>query len=89
MIGSGRNLLQKVVFYLNAKKQPIERMKVFVFYDKPRYTPQMTEGHSRKVSFKRKELNSDVYNENTSDVSTIRQALPTQYTGYKTRYSEI
>lgn len=57
--------------HLNAKKQPMRAHEsVLVFYKKqPTYNPQMTDGHIRKVSFKRKELNSEVYNENTSDVS--------------------
>jgi site-specific DNA-methyltransferase (adenine-specific) len=57
--------------HLNAKKQPMRAHEsILVFYDKqPTYNPQMTDGHVRKVSFKRKELNSEVYSENTSDVS--------------------
>lgn len=57
--------------HLNAKKQPMRAHEsVLVFYNKqPTYNPEMTDGHVRKVSFKRKELNSDVYNKNTSDVS--------------------
>ena len=40
---------------------------VLVFYKKlPTYNPQKTSGHVRKSAFKRKSLNSDVYNNNTS-----------------------
>ena len=57
--------------HLNAKKQPMRAHEsILVFYNKqPTYNPEMTDGHTRKVSFKRKELNSDVYNKNTADVS--------------------
>lgn len=56
--------------HLNAKKQPMRAHEsILVFYNKqPTYNPEMTDGHTRKVSFKRKELNSDVYNKNTADV---------------------
>jgi site-specific DNA-methyltransferase (adenine-specific) len=57
--------------HLNAKKQPMRAHEsILVFYNKqPTYNPEMTDGHTRKVSFKRKELNSDVYNKNTTNVS--------------------
>lgn len=57
--------------HLNAKKQPMRAHEsVLVFYKKqPTYNPIMTDGHVRKVSFKRKTLSSNVYNKNTSDTS--------------------
>ncbi len=55
--------------HLNAKKQPMRAHEsILVFYSKqPVYNPIKTTGHSEKVSYKRKELNSDVYNDNTKD----------------------
>ncbi len=55
--------------HLNAKKQPMRAHEsVLVFYNKqPTYNPIKTQGHTKKTSYKRKELNSDVYNNNTTD----------------------
>jgi len=57
--------------HFNAKKRPmVAHEDVCVFYDnQPTYNPQMTHGHVRKSATKRKELNSEVYSNNTKTVS--------------------
>ncbi|HDY87303.1 MAG TPA: site-specific DNA-methyltransferase [bacterium] len=57
--------------HLNAKKRPmVAHEDVCVFYDiQPVYNPQMTHGHERKTATRRKECNSEVYNNNTKTVS--------------------
>lgn len=55
--------------FLNAKKQPMrghETISVFCDGSTP-YHPQMTSGHTRKVSFRGKHLQTDVYGEMAGD----------------------
>lgn len=55
--------------FLNAKKQPLrghETVSVFCDGAAP-YFPQMTAGHMRKVSFRGKHLQTDVYGEMAGD----------------------
>ena len=56
--------------HFNAKKRPMMAHEdIVVFYAKqPSYTPQMTQGHTRKTATKNKSLNSEVYNNNTKTV---------------------
>lgn len=55
--------------FLNAKIQPLRYHEIIsVFYKKQcTYNPQMTHGHPRKVSFKKAELQTDVYGETKKD----------------------
>jgi DNA modification methylase len=55
--------------HFNAKKAPMKAHEnVLVFYKKqPTYNPIKTSGHVRKTAYKRITLNSEVYNDNTSD----------------------
>lgn len=55
--------------FLNAKKQPLRGHEtISVFCDgAPPYYPQMTAGHARKVSFRGKHLQTDVYGEMVGD----------------------
>src|SRR6478609_2185204 len=55
--------------HYNAKKMPMKAHEnVLVFYKNlPVYNPQKTAGHVRKTAFKRKDLNSEVYNNNTAE----------------------
>ena len=55
--------------FLNAKKQPLRYHELIsVFYKKqPTYNPQKTTGHQLKTSFKRKGLQTDVYNKTNKD----------------------
>jgi len=55
--------------FLNAKKQPMRNHEIIsVFYRKQCiYNAQKTDGHNRKVSFRKKELQSDVYGETKHD----------------------
>lgn len=55
--------------YFNVKKCPMKAHEnVLVFYKNlPTYNPQKTSGHVRKTARKRIELNSEVYNNNTSE----------------------
>lgn len=55
--------------FLNAKKQPMrchEMVSVFCAGRTP-YNPQMTSGHARKVSFRGKHLQTEVYGEMAND----------------------
>lgn len=55
--------------FLNAKKQPMRNHElIHVFYRKQCvYNPQKTSGHSRKVSFRAKHLQTDVYGDMVND----------------------
>ena len=55
--------------FLNAKKMPLRNHEdIVIFYEKlPTYNPQRTQGHSRKVSFRAKHLQTDVYGEMKND----------------------
>jgi DNA modification methylase len=55
--------------FLNAKKQPMRNHELLhVFYkNQCTYNPQKTEGHKRKQSYRRKELQTDVYGEMKND----------------------
>jgi site-specific DNA-methyltransferase (adenine-specific) len=55
--------------FLNAKKQPMRNHEVIsVFYKKQcTYNPQKTTGHQNKKSFKRKELQTEVYGKTDKD----------------------
>lgn len=57
--------------FLNAKKQPLRGYEnLSVFYKKQcTYHPQITHGHTRKVSTVRKENNYEGYNKNTKTTS--------------------
>lgn len=57
--------------HFNAKKAPMKAHEnILVFYNKlPTYNPIKTQGHIRKTAYKKMTLNSEVYNDNTSDVS--------------------
>lgn len=63
--------------FLNARKMPMRNHEdIVVFYNKlPTYNPQMTEGHKRKVSYRSKNLQTEVYGVMENDYkydSTIR-----------------
>jgi len=80
--------------HLNAKKQPMRAHEsVLVFYNKQvTYNPIKTTGHIKKTSFKRKELNSDVYNNNTADTyydSTDRYPRSVQLIKQDTQMTSI
>jgi len=80
--------------HFNAKKRPmVAHEDVCVFYNKqPTYNPQMTHGHERKVATKRKELNSDVYGDNTKDAtydSTSRYPRSVQLIKQDTQKSSL
>ncbi len=55
--------------FLNAKKQPLRKHEmVSVFCDGPApYDPQKTAGHERKITFRGKHLQTDVYGEMAGD----------------------
>lgn len=55
--------------FLNAKKQPMcNHELISVFYKKQCiYNPQKTQGHIKKKSYRRKELQTDVYGEMKND----------------------
>lgn len=55
--------------FLNAKRRPLVcHEKISVFSNgAPRYFPQKTTGHARKVSFRGKHLQTDVYGEMVND----------------------
>ena len=55
--------------FLNAKKQPMRNHELIsVFYKKQcTYNPQKTQGHTKKKSYRRKELQTDVYGEMKND----------------------
>lgn len=55
--------------FLNAKKQPMRNHELIsVFYKKQCiYNPQKTTGHVKKTSFRKKELQTDVYGEIKKD----------------------
>ena len=55
--------------FLNAKKQPLRAHEtISVFCDRPAaYFPQMTGGHQRKITFRGKHLQTDVYGEMAGD----------------------
>ena len=55
--------------FLNAKKRPLVGHEIVsIFCDgAPPYNPQKTSGHARKVSFRAKHLQTDVYGEMTND----------------------
>lgn len=55
--------------FLNAKKQPMRNHELIsVFYKKQcTYNPQKTLGHVKKKSYRRKELQTDVYGEMKND----------------------
>lgn len=57
--------------HFNAKKRPmVAHEDVVVFYrGQPVYNPQMTHGHERKTATRHKDLNSEVYHNNTKTVS--------------------
>lgn len=80
--------------HFNAKKRPmVAHEDVCVFYNKqPTYNPQMTHGHERKTAVKRKELNSEVYGNNTKDVaydSTSRYPRSVQLIKQDTQKSSL
>ena len=54
--------------HFNAKGRPLKAHEnVLVFYENsPTYNPQITPGHVRKQAFKRVNLSSECYNDNTS-----------------------
>ena len=74
--------------FLNAKKQPMRNHELIsVFYKKQCvYNPQKTKGHKKKVSFRGKHLQTDVYGDMNNDYkyeSTERyprsiQIIPTE-----------
>ena len=55
--------------FLNAKKQPMRNHEtISVFYDKQcMYNPQKTSGHTKKVSFRGKHLQTEVYGKMNKD----------------------
>lgn len=55
--------------FLNAKRQPMRNHELIsIFYKKQcTYNPQKTYGHKRKKSYRRKELQTEVYGEMRSD----------------------
>ena len=55
--------------YLNAKKQPMRNHEIVsVFYkEQCIYNPQKTFGHNKKVSFRKKELQAEVYGKTNQD----------------------
>ena len=55
--------------FLNARKQPMRNHEdILIFYSNPpTYNPQKTNGHERKVSFRGKHLQTDVYGEMKND----------------------
>lgn len=55
--------------FLNAKKQPMRNHEIVsVFYERQcKYYPQMTHGHKLKKSYRKKELQTDVYGEMKKD----------------------
>ena len=55
--------------YLNAKKQPMRNHEIVsVFYkEQCIYNPQKTFGHNKKVSFRKKELQAEVYGKTNKD----------------------
>ncbi len=57
--------------FLNAKKMPMRNHElIVVFYNKlPTFNPQMTHGHTRKVSFRAKHLQTEVYGDMNNDYS--------------------
>lgn len=55
--------------FLNAKKQPMRNHEfIHIFYKKQcLYNPQKTQGHNKKVSFRAKHLQTDVYGDMNND----------------------
>lgn len=55
--------------FLNAKRQPMRNHEIIsVFYKKQcLYNPQKTSGHNRKQSYRRKELQTEVYGDMNND----------------------
>jgi len=55
--------------FLNAKKMPLRNHEdILIFYkNSPTYNPQMTHGHNRKVSFRKKHLQTEVYGKMSRD----------------------
>lgn len=80
--------------HFNAKKRPMvahEDIAIF-YYKQPTYNPIMTHGHVRKASTKNKELNSEVYNNNTKTVtydSTSRYPRSVQLIKQDTQKSSL
>lgn len=80
--------------HLNAKKQPMRAHEsLLVFYKKQcQYNPIMVDSGVRKVSYKHKNLNSDVYNANTKDTyydSTLRYPRSVQLIKQDTQKSSL
>ena len=80
--------------HLNAKKQPLRAHEdIVVFYSKqPTYNPIMWESNIRKVSYKKKELKSEVYNASTKDTfydSTLRYPRSVQKFKQDTQKSSL
>lgn len=61
---------KKGMGFLNAKKQPLRYHELIsVFYkNQCKYNPQMTHGHIRKTSFKRVELQTEIYGKTNRNV---------------------
>ena len=80
--------------FLNAKKMPMRNHEsVLVFYkSQPTYNPQKTTGHARKVSYRAKHLQTDVYGEMKNDYrydSTERNPRSIQVFSTDTQNSSI
>lgn len=80
--------------FLNAKKMPMRNHEdIVVFYNKlPTYNPQMTVGHKRKVSFRAKHLQTEVYGDMNNDYlydSTIRYPRSIQVISTDTQNSSV
>lgn len=80
--------------FLNAKKQPMRNHEdIVLFYKKqPTYNPQKTQGHPRKVSFRGKHLQTDVYGEMKNDYkydSTERNPRSIQVFSTDTQNSSV
>ncbi len=80
--------------FLNAKRMPMRNHEdVVIFYKKlPTYNPQMTHGHKRKVSFRCKSLQAEVYGEmknNNNYDSTSRYPRSIQSISSDTQSSSL
>jgi len=80
--------------FLNAKKMPMRNHEdIVVFYGKlPTYNPQMTSGHKRKVSFRAKHYQTDVYGDMNNDYkydSTDRHPRSIQVISTATQNSSL
>ena len=80
--------------FLNAKKQPMRNHELIsVFYkNQCTYNPQMTHGHIRKTSFKRVELQTEIYGKTNRNVfyeSTDRYPRSIQIFSTDTQISSL